>query len=852
MSASTILTSKHGFVRSSAFLVTTLALAAVLPTSAMAAVDYTGTDYEPWSYSQGCIVWRATSGQVFHGSTVADVGVDEEGKIKISDTYTFGSSGHPWQVFAKNQSAYTAPGKVLVFDEAGYNNNSDAQFAPFDFGGMWVNALQAENTPYCITDSASGGTDRTVYLGASSYSTYFRFDKSFTFDRNSQTKVVGEATVEIASGETFTINARANKGAAVDMGNTLVLKGEGVLAVTGGLTVDGTIDLTAASRPTIDGDVALNGTILLPAGTVLPYTVCLGTLSGLNATVKIGDDEAVEKRMTISGGAITALDDPVYEFPEDFPSVVPVGKIYTFIGGETPETAATVSAVSVSGTLKTRGYITLNGLSILTGGTLDVQDSTVTATAATYGAYSDKQINGNIIVRAGATLKPTQTDFLDYSGSTTDQTIDIYGTLALGTTRWSIKHNDNCKIKLYPGAHVTGTGDSNGVFDLVNPDSKLNVYAGENGGEVVIDGVVKTRNANTPIWVAANTTLKIGGLRAGGVNKSGDGTLEISGTVANPAASTVSEGTVAFVDTTVAVPLTVNAGKTVTASASEGVTVPLNVTMNASGNITVSGAGTVNGAVAFDGKPTGTLSGLTASTWKGTVSIPSLSAPGDLSVLTNCGNADSVISLAGISGSSYIMAAGNTTYNVGAVSIDGAAEFNNGSSGSTVNFSKLSGTNNLTIVAWAGCSSARYNFTNVEDFSGTLVVNNVITRQQGGTFTVGIGNIVDSDAALGKCLLLIENKSIENPTGEVVYNYDNIQLNGMSTNLFFTTVNNQSGIYIAAAKVGDNYYTSVQEALNAATSPRAVEVLDANAAIPKGYMVVNGRLSLKLFYITLQ
>ena len=78
-------------------------------------------------------------------------------------------------------------------------------------------------------------------------------------------------------------------------------------------------------------------------------------------------------------------------------------------------------------------------------------------------------------------------------------------------------------------------------------------------------------------------------------------------------------------------------------------TVPLNVTMNASANITVSGAGTVNGSVTFGGFPTGTLTGLTTSTWKGTVTVPAGS--GNISNLASCGNADSVIDFAGTTGS---------------------------------------------------------------------------------------------------------------------------------------------------------------------------------------------------------
>ena len=218
----------------SARLVAAFALA--LPLAAMA-VDYTGTDYEPWSYSAGCVAWRATE-SLFHSSTVVDVPAD--GVIVEENAYALGSSGHPWNVFASTVNSqpnanYTSPGVTLVYDVAGKTAATDAQFAPLSFGGMWVKVLQAEGVPYSITDNKTDTSDRKVELGATGASTYFKFDESFTFDRNSATKVLGTATVEIANGKTFTINQRAGKGAAVDAGNTLVLKGAGTLAVVGGL-----------------------------------------------------------------------------------------------------------------------------------------------------------------------------------------------------------------------------------------------------------------------------------------------------------------------------------------------------------------------------------------------------------------------------------------------------------------------------------------------------------------------------------------------------------------------------------------------------------------------------------------
>ena len=307
------------------------ATAILLPLATWAA---TTTGYNDFGDTAGVVLWRG-AGTMFHTDKVIDV--DAEGNLGVEYAMTADNGATSWQRFASNQQAYSVPGKVLVYDQAGCAVSTDAQFAPLSFGGLWVKVLQAADTPYTITDNKTDATDRTVELGAADAATLFKFDASFKFNRNSPVQVLGTATFDIANGATFTINERAGKGAQVDSGATMKLTGAGTLAVTGGLTVDGTLDLSAATRPTISGDVTLFGTLVLPAGTVIsaesPFQVCSGSLSGVNAFIKIGDAEAVEYSMTISGGAIAALGEPVYEFTENFPTTVPAGKTYTFVGG---------------------------------------------------------------------------------------------------------------------------------------------------------------------------------------------------------------------------------------------------------------------------------------------------------------------------------------------------------------------------------------------------------------------------------------------------------------------------------------------------------------------------------------
>lgn len=815
------------------------------------ATDYTGTDYAPWSYSAGCVVWRATSNQLFHKSTIADVAADGT----IGSSYDLDTTGHPWKAFASNGgNNYTAPGLTLVFDEAGYNGSSDAQFEPLSFGGLWVKVLQADDTPYCITDSKTDNSDRTVELGAANASTYFKFDKSFTFDRNSATKVFGTATVDIANGATFTINRRANKGAKVESGNTLVLTGSGTLAVVSGLTVGGTLDVSAATVPTIDGNVTLSAgsTLVLPSGTALNETISIPLATSVTAgrliSVKIGSNDPVLAMPTFENGAITFLNTHifVYHSADTYPKTIPDdGEIYIFEGGETSESVATFTGVTVNGTLMTRGYVNLTDFTLNVGGTHEVVSETTTVTAAWNSTDNYGYVSGNITIDAGATYAVTQTDTINWANSGV-QTINIYGTLALGAHRWSIMGVDHCVFNLYPGARITGTGDANGLLDLFATTSKLNCYAGSAGGDIYVEGLLKTRNANTPIWIAANTTLHLqGGLTSGGVAKSGNGTLALSGAIASTVAnSSVTAGTFAFVDATgTALPLTVNANKSVTVSASSGVTVPLNVTMASGSSITVAGAGTVNGTVTMNALP-GTTTDLTAASWAGTVSLAALSNPANVSVLQKLGSENSTLVLKGISSSAYIAASGNTTYTIACpIRLDGAVVIDNGSSGSTINLGKIFGTGNLTIAEWNGCSSVRYNLNaiDIDNYSGTLTLANNNLRTAGGTMTIGFGNLIKSNAAVGSVILPITTTAVANTTGTIAYNFDAGKVNGTAKALCVDTVNGVFGVYIAAASYSSTKYATVQEAINAAVADghtyADVTILDATAECPAGYYV---------------
>ena len=386
----------------------------------------------------------------------------------------------------------------------------------------------------------------------------------------------------------------------------------------------------------------------------------------------------------------------------------------------------------------------------------------------------------------------------------------------MGTSRWTVWSGATFNLC---GGDITGVGEgNNGAIDLMGT-CNVNVY-----DDSTISANVKFRNALSNVTVDNGVTLTISGetkpgYDGGGITKKGAGTLKFTSDPYVPGGITVEAGTLAF-DT----------------------------------------ESDVDPVVTYDTIPADAVMGYASqSNWKGTVVINAQTGNAAPILLATYGNANSFIVLKGLSGSNNYLASGGGNVTVASsVQIDGNVTFNNGWGGNTYTFNKVTGGGDdvtLTLATASGMQSLTYAINEL-DYSGAiaLVGNSTKTNPK---FKLVLGKIVKAVVpADRKVVSLTQSIVPAESTETITVDLNNATLNGMSTNLFYTTVNDQSGIYIAAAKVGDNFYLSVQDALDAAIaagrSSRAVEVLDANAAIPKGYMVVNGRLSQKSFSITLQ
>lgn len=177
---------------------------------------------------------------------------------------------------------------------------------------------------------------------------------------------------------------------------------------------------------------------------------------------------------------------------------------------------------AIYGTLKTVGdaALTSTGNAIDAAGVLDVESGTLTLTSG------DRTLKGTIYVRGGATLAPQTTDAFNYSGT---QQMHIYGTLSMGTTRWTTGGNNT--IYLYGGASVTGGGNSQGNIDMnASGAGHVVVKRNETTGDAVVDFSADLRsqnNENGTIEIDPGVTLVMSGklIYQKKITKSGSGAL---------------------------------------------------------------------------------------------------------------------------------------------------------------------------------------------------------------------------------------------------------------------------------------------------------------------------------------
>ena len=155
--------------------------------------------------------------------------------------------------------------------------------------------------------------------------------------------------------------------------------------------------------------------------------------------------------------------------------------------------------------------------------------------------FASQGMLGTLNIPANVTLTSTGSDAVSYN--TGSSTVNVYGKLDFGTTRWTL--GPNTVVNLYEGAIVQGTGDSNNS----NAAMDFNVANGSTIhalGNATVSCTIRNNAANgtAMINVDAGKTLTFSGNLVGsyGFKKQGAGVLKLTGTIEKYPA--IEEGTV--------------------------------------------------------------------------------------------------------------------------------------------------------------------------------------------------------------------------------------------------------------------------------------------------------------------
>ena len=541
------------------------------------------------------------------------------------------------------------------------------------------------------------------------------------------------------------------------------------------------------------------------------------TVSGTGTTIIESSNSAVITAGTVtvpSGSTIDATGSSIttgtgagtFIWKAGYPATVPAGATYQYVGSNDSANPTACDGVTVNGTLKTTGFISLTRFALESTGTYEVVSDT-----ATVSARAAKAISGNITIDSGATYVNANrfggdaTDAVNYDQS--GMVFTIRGTLSMGNTRWSLRGKTKHEIRLYDGAVISGAGEgSNGAFDWIDNETggQIDTYS----GNVTISAALRVRGgANVAFWVADNATATISGTvnGTGTFSKSGaNGTLNLTGTIGNGK-------------------LTVNAG-----CVNVGSTMAVNIGCgNSAGYVTASDDVVVTGSISSDSKDKLGSSMQTflqtAAKWQGTFVADWAGANGTQFDINSYGNANSVVEVTKLAGGYVSGSNANVTVDP-TVKVSGTMTLDNGYSGKVTTFTKLTGSGTVTF------NNYTCNITTLDNFTGTLTP----TDTQGTT--IGTINLTSTPAFGAKVVTLGTGANIRS------IGSTSVSVGGVVDNTIALVLVANDGIYRAEAAYGGANYVTLAAAVSAAETasadPSAVTVYNSSATVPSGYAIV--------------
>ena len=504
----------------------------------------------------------------------------------------------------------------------------------------------------------------------------------------------GSGTVTVSGGATLGL-----QGGGVNISNAIVLAGAGAAANPGAIW-------------NASGDNTVSGNTTQTAATT--YSAAAGT------TLTLSGNETGNFATTYGKG---------------------IGTGTVEVTGTSSDTANTTVAVGTalagaSGALGTGAVTVSNGATLgLENGITNSQNISVNGTGVAGSAGALESSSGMNTASGTVTLAGATT-----LGALTGQTLDLTGTLALGTRALTVGTSSGAGT-VNISAQVTGTsGTFTDAFGTVTLSNSTNSYA---GATTVDAGATLIAEANNALGTAAGNTTIVGGATLGFEGGMSYSTLEpvsVSGTgVSGAGAIENISGTDSF-----AGPLTLAADSTI--DAATGSQLNLTGTVALGGNALTLGTASLAGTVDMSGLVSGTgsltvASGTTiladaSNTFTGSATVNSgatlqIGASGDLgaaanSVVLNGGTlqASGAFTLASTHGVSLSGGGGTIDTQGNNVSYAGVIS---GSSGDA--FTKA-GTGTLTL----GGANTYGGATNVS--AGTLALNAANSINNAGLLTI--------------------------------------------------------------------------------------------------------------------
>ncbi len=496
----------------------------------------------------GLIVESGATNYVMYGSNankrhtqIGNRTSGEEGYIDVQEDFSINRTGNTTLYGSLN--VHVASGKTFDL------NSSQSSYT-----------LAFESTPTPSLHMSGDGTMSVATLDASGATLDF---SALDVSRESPF-ISGNLTVDSTTGWTFPSGLAENTAYKVCTGTLTPSATTVVSAITVGTTaLYARLTFDTENSTVSYEEVSANQATVSADTTWSAITNTTDWVEGLPAEITFAADAAIEFDVTPDATVITligsytatlvytkaydgtiAVDGASYEIkiPADATDfdlasafTVPADTTYIIAGSTDAATTNEVSGVvTVNGTLKTTGYLNLSAANVVaSAGTLEVVSGCTSANFASQG------MSGTLTVDSGATfVNVLASDGLSYSGS---PTVNVYGTLDMGATRWSV--GANWTFNIYAGANVTGSGqlDSStyvGAIDFIhNVTPTVNFkQVGSSGGTINLDARLRVRYGVNFV-VEEDVTVVIGSATSSGatwtpstktITKSGAGTIQFA------------------------------------------------------------------------------------------------------------------------------------------------------------------------------------------------------------------------------------------------------------------------------------------------------------------------------------